>query len=185
VPDHPAPEDGAPGGDLAAGPGRVLVALYAFFALAAGARAGLQLATRFGEAPVAYLLSAVAALVYLVATVGLARGGRAGLRTAAAACSVELAGVLVVGTLSLTDRAAFPDATVWSGYGRGYGFVPLVLPVLGLLWLRHRSLDAADAAGAGLPGSPAVDGGPQKSPPPPPKSPPVSPPSQPPSPPPS
>lgn len=129
---------------LAAGPGRVLVALYALFALAAGARAAVQLATRFGEAPVAYLLSAVAAVVYVVATVGLVRGGRGGLRTAVVACSVELVGVLTVGTLSLTDHAAFPDATVWSGYGRGYGFVPLVLPVLGLLWLRHQGEPAGE-----------------------------------------
>lgn len=177
-------------GDLSAGPGRVLVALYGFFALAAGARAGLQLATRFAEAPVAYALSAVAAVVYVVATVGLARGGRAGLRTALVACSVELAGVLVVGTLSLTDRAAFPDATVWSGYGRGYGFVPLALPVLGLLWLRHKALEGLEGqegveAADGAPGP--EDGGAQKSPPPPPKSPPMSPPpkSPPPSPPPS
>jgi hypothetical protein len=147
-PADPVPGTGAgpagqgDGGDLAAGPGRVLVALYGFFALAAGARAAVQLATQFGEAPVAYVLSAVAAVVYVVATVGLARGGRAGLRTAGVACSVELAGVLVVGTLSLADRTAFPDATVWSGYGRGYGFVPLALPVLGLLWLRHKALEA-------------------------------------------
>jgi hypothetical protein len=144
----PAGPDADPEADpeaTAAGPGRVLVALYALFALAAGARAAVQLATQYSEAPVAYLLSALASVVYLVATVGLVRGGRAGRRTATAACSVELVGVLVVGTLSLTDRAAFPDATVWSGYGRGYGFVPLVLPVLGLLWLRHRSEVAAEA----------------------------------------
>jgi hypothetical protein len=131
---------------IAAGPGRVLVALYGLFALAAGARAGVQLATQFGEAPLAYLLSAVAAVVYVVATIGLVRGGRGGRRTAVAACSVELVGVLTVGTLSLVDRAAFPDATVWSVYGKGYGFVPLVLPVLGLLWLRHRAMVAAEAA---------------------------------------
>lgn len=131
---------------VAAGPGRVLVALYALFALAAGARAGVQLATQFDEAPVAYLLSALAAVVYLVATFGLVRGGRFGRRTAAVACSVELIGVLTVGTLSLADRSAFPDASVWSVYGKGYGFVPLVLPVLGLLWLRHRALVAEEAA---------------------------------------
>ena len=130
-------------GTTASGPGRVLVALYGLFALAAGARAGVQLATRFSEAPLAYLLSALAAAVYAVATVGLARGGRVGRRTAWAACSLELAGVLVVGTLSLADPAAFPDATVWSGYGRGYGFVPLVLPVMGLLWLRSQAREAA------------------------------------------
>jgi hypothetical protein len=131
--------------DTASGPGRVLVALYALFTLAAGARAAVQVATRFDEAPVAYLLSALAAVIYLMATIGLVRGGRTGRRTAMVACSVELAGVLVVGTLSLVDRAAFPDATVWSGYGRGYGFVPLVLPVLGLLWLRHLAELAAES----------------------------------------
>ncbi|ETK32059.1 hypothetical protein [Microbispora sp. ATCC PTA-5024] len=120
---------------IRSGPGRVLVAVYGVFALAATSRAGVQIATRFGEAPLAYLLSAVAAVVYIVLTVALARGAR---RVAVAACLVELAGVLVVGTLSLVDAAAFPQATVWSGYGSGYGFVPLVLPVVGLFWLLRR-----------------------------------------------
>jgi hypothetical protein len=112
----------------------VLVAVYGVFALAAGARAAVQLSTRFAQAPVAYLLSALAAVVYVVATVALARGGR---RVALVAITVELVGVLVVGTLSLVDRAAFPDETVWSAYGRGYLFIPLVLPVVGLLYLRR------------------------------------------------
>ena len=99
----------------------------------------MQLATRFDEAPLAYLLSAFAAVVYVVATVALVRGGRAGRRTATVALSVELLGVLVVGTLSLAARAAFPDETVWSAFGRGYVFLPLVLPVLGLLWLRRQA----------------------------------------------
>ena len=131
---------GAPAEGTAAtatGPGRVLVAVYGTFALAAGARATVQLATRFDEAPLAYLLSAFAAAVYLVATVALARGGPGGRRTALVAITVELVGVLVVGTLSLADPGAFPDETVWSAYGRGYLFVPLVLPVLGLLLLRR------------------------------------------------
>jgi hypothetical protein len=117
----------------------VLVALYGIFALAAGARAAVQVSTRFGEAPLAYLLSAVAAVVYVVATAGLVRGGRSGRRTALVAITVELVGVLVVGTLSLVHPGAFPDETVWSGYGRGYLFVPLVLPVLGLWLLRSRA----------------------------------------------
>ena len=140
--------------DTAQGPGRVLVAVYAVFALAAGARAAVQLAVQFDEAPLAYLLSALAAVVYVAATVGLARGGQGGRRTAAAACSVELLGVLVVGTLSLVDPAAFPDDTVWSGYGRGYGFIPLVLPVLGLLWLRHQAEGAAEQGQNSPPKSP-------------------------------
>ena len=119
------------------GPGRLLIAVYAVFAIAATARAGFQIADKFGEAPVAYLLSALAAVVYVVATVGLARGSRTSRRVATVSCSVELAGVLAVGTASLTDAAAFPDQTVWSGYGSGYGYVPLVLPVLGLWWLRR------------------------------------------------
>ncbi len=119
------------------GPGRVLIAVYGVFALAASARAGVQIATKFHDAPVAYLLSAFAAAVYIVATVTLARSGRTSHRIAVISCTTELIGVLTVGTWSLADRAAFPDATVWSSYGSGYGFVPLVLPVLGLLWLRR------------------------------------------------
>lgn len=119
------------------GPGRVLVAVYAVFAVSATARSGVQIATELDAAPVAYLLSAVAALVYVVATVGLARASAGSRRVAAAAIAVELAGVLVVGTLSVADPGLFPDQTVWSDYGAGYGYVPLVLPVLGLWWLWH------------------------------------------------
>ncbi len=117
------------------GPGRVLIAVYATFALAATARAAYQISTRFSDAPVAYLLSGLAGLIYVLATVALVRVGRTWWLVAVAAVSIELLGVLVVGTLSLLDRASFPDETVWSGFGRGYGFIPLVLPVLGLLWL--------------------------------------------------
>lgn len=127
------------GRPTASGPGRLLVLVYGVFALSATARAGYQLATQFSEAPVAYLLSAFAAVVYIVATVSLARSGPRARRVAVVACSVELLGVLTVGALSLLAPSEFPDATVWSGFGEGYGFVPLVLPVLGLLWLRHTS----------------------------------------------
>ncbi|MBQ1071779.1 hypothetical protein KBX06_01145 [Micromonospora sp. C31] len=118
-----------------AGPGRLLIAVYLLFAIAATSRAGLQIATKFDEAPVAYLLSALAAAIYIVAAVGLARAGAAGRRVALACCAVELAGVLGVGTLSLVDPELFPDETVWSRFGSGYGYIPLVLPVLGLFWL--------------------------------------------------
>jgi hypothetical protein len=128
------------------GPGRVLIAVYGVFALAASARAGVQIATKFHEAPVAYLLSAFAAVVYIVATVTLTRSGRTSYRVAVTSCTIELIGVIAVGTYSLTDRDAFPDATVWSGYGNGYGYVPLVLPMLGLLWLwrTRRTAQAGD-----------------------------------------
>ncbi len=116
------------------GPGRVLIAVYAIFALSATARAAVQIGTKFAQAPLAYLLSALAGVVYLVATVALARGMR---RLAWAAVGFELVGVLVVGTLTVLVARDFPDDTVWSGYGRGYGFVPLVLPFFGLWWLWH------------------------------------------------
>ena len=119
------------------GPGRLLVAVYGLFALSASARAGVQIATKFSHAPVAYVLSAFAGVVYILATVALANGSPAARRIAVLSCSVEFAGVLAVGTWSVVDPATFPDATVWSGYGSGYGYVPLVLPVFGLLWLRH------------------------------------------------
>lgn len=117
------------------GPGRMLIAVYGVFAISASARAGVQLVERFSQAPVAYLLSAVAAAVYVVATVALARATPASRRVALAAVLVEMVGVLGVGAWSLLVPGAFPDETVWSGFGSGYGYVPLVLPVLGLAWL--------------------------------------------------
>ena len=121
----------------ARGPGRILVAVYGVLALAATGRSILQIAEYFSRAPFAYLLSALAALIYIVATVGMARGDRASTRVALLACTVELVGVLVVGTLSYAVPDAFPDKTVWSHFGSGYGFVPLVLPVLGIWWLNR------------------------------------------------
>lgn len=119
------------------GPGIVLVALYAVLALAATGRSVLQISEYFSRAPLAYSLSALAALIYVVATVALARGDRTSRRVALVAITVELVGVLVVGMASYLAASAFPDKTVWSHFGSGYGFVPLVLPVLGLLWLRR------------------------------------------------
>ncbi len=117
---------------LRTGPGRVLTFLYGLLAVAATGRSVYQLATMFHRAPTAYVLSAVAAVIYIGAFVALIRDAR---RAAFVACSVELIGVLVVGTLSYAARQDFPDQTVWSGYGNGYGYLPLVLPVLALVWL--------------------------------------------------
>ncbi|GEN78656.1 hypothetical protein [Actinotalea fermentans] len=122
--------------DTGSGPGRVVVAIYAVLATAATFRSGVQILRDLQEAPLAYLLSAVAAVVYVVATVALAKGGR-WRPVAWAAVTTELVGVVVVGVLSVTRTDLFPDATVWSGFGQGYGYVPAVLPVLGLWWLRR------------------------------------------------
>lgn len=118
------------------GLGRILVLVYGVFALAATGRSGVQLATKAGEAPLAYGLSAFAAVVYCVATWCLAKPGPTATRLAWVTVTVELVGVLVVGTLTVADPALFPDDTVWSRYGSGYGYVPAVLPFLGLAWLR-------------------------------------------------
>lgn len=124
-------------GDTSRGWGRLLVAVYGVFALAATGRSSLQLVTQAGEAPVPYALSALAAVVYVLATVALARSSERSRRVAWAAVSVELVGVLTVGVLSLAESSLFPDDTVWSAFGAGYGYVPLVLPVAGVAWLWH------------------------------------------------
>jgi hypothetical protein len=127
----------------ASGVGRVLVAVYAILAIAATGRSVFQIIDRFEEAPIAFSLSALAAVVYIVATVALALGWR---RVALLTICFELAGVLVIGTVSVVAPALLGlesldpfgrEATVWSAYGAGYLLVPLLLPVLGLLWLRR------------------------------------------------
>ena len=130
------------------GPGRLLIAVYAVFAISATARAGYQILTKFSDAPLAYLLSAFAAVVYLVATVSLAKAGSTWFKVSLVAVLVELVGVLVVGALSIFDPVAFPHETVWSLFGRGYAFIPLLLPILGLVWLyRRRPVKGLSGAG--------------------------------------
>ncbi len=128
------------------GPHKVLLAFYALFTLAAGARSAVQLATDAGHAPVAYTLSAVAAVTYAAGWVAIRRASAGHTGFASVMLWVELAGVLTVGTLSLVVRDWFPDASVWSDYGIGYGFVPAVLPVAGLFWLRRQKQGAPEPA---------------------------------------
>lgn len=129
--------DSAPSQELSSGWGRALVFVYGVFAVAATGRSAVQLGMDADRAPLAYSLSLVAAVIYLLATTCLLLGGRTGWRIAGTAVLIELVGVLSVGTLSYVATDLFPDRTVWSHFGQGYAFLPLVLPFAGLAWLRH------------------------------------------------
>jgi hypothetical protein len=131
----------------AVGIGRVLVFVYGILALAATGRSVFQIIDRFGEAPVAFTLSALSGIVYILATVALVMRGRTWYRIAWYTITFELVGVIVVGTISVFAPAVIGlhsndpfgrEATVWSAYGAGYVLIPLVLPILGMLWLRRR-----------------------------------------------
>lgn len=123
--------------------GRVLVVLYAIFAIGATSRSVIQVSTRFDEAPIAYSLSTFAAIVYVIATIALARGHETSRRVAYIAISIEMAGVIIVGAASVVFPDAFPRASVWSYFGMGYLFIPLVLPIIGLWWLRRSTSSPA------------------------------------------
>jgi hypothetical protein len=118
------------------GVGRLLILVYAVFAVSSTARASFQVITKFEEAPLAYSLSLLSALVYILATVSLARSGTTWNKVAIGAVVFELVGVLSVGALSFVAPELFDHASVWSGFGSGYGYLPLVLPILGLIWIQ-------------------------------------------------
>jgi hypothetical protein len=145
---RPEPAAAAEGSAPRTGPHRVLIAVYALFTLAAGARSGVQLAQDAAEAPLAYGLSAAAACTYAAGWYAIARAARGQTALASVLLWFELSGVLVVGTLTLVKPDWFPDATVWSEYGVGYGFVPAVLPICGLLWLRGQIRDRSNPEGS-------------------------------------
>ncbi|MEU9481542.1 hypothetical protein [Streptomyces sp. NPDC048191] len=121
---------------LISGPGMLLVWFYGVMVVGAVSRSAFQISTEFDRAPLAYTLSAVAGVVYGFITYTLVRGGETARRAALVCCAAELAGVLLVGTWTLVDHSAFPDATVWSYYGAGYIFIPVLLPLSALYWLR-------------------------------------------------
>jgi hypothetical protein len=134
------------GTGLGHGPGRLLLWFYGVFTVAALSRSLVQISTKFHDAPLAYLLSLAAGVVYAVITVALWRGGGQARRIALVSCSAELVGVLAVGVATVVDSSAFPDQTVWSDFGEGYVFLPVLLPVMGLLWLRRSGRQDAQAA---------------------------------------
>ncbi|MFF0426106.1 hypothetical protein [Streptomyces sp. NPDC004520] len=121
---------------LVTGPGMLLVWLYGVMSVGAVSRSIYQITSEFDRAPLAYGLSAVAAVVYVFITYTLVRGGEKARRAALVCCAAELAGVLIVGTWTLVEPSAFPDATVWSDFGFGYVFIPVLLPLTGIWWLR-------------------------------------------------
>jgi hypothetical protein len=121
------------------GIGRLLIAIYAIFALSATARASYQLIREFEQAPLAYSLSAISAAVYVLATISLTRQQPKWQRIASFTIWFELVGVLLVGGLSLLLPELFAHPSVWSGFGAGYAFIPLILPILGLMWLRKHN----------------------------------------------
>ncbi|MFD7082614.1 hypothetical protein ACFYXV_21335 [Streptomyces sp. NPDC002181] len=123
---------------LVSGPGLLLVWLYGVMVVGALSRSAYQISTEFDRAPLAYSLSGAAALVYAFITYSLVRGGETARRAALICCAAELAGVLAVGAWTLVRPEAFPDATVWSDFGMGYLFIPVILPITGMLWLRAK-----------------------------------------------
>jgi hypothetical protein len=108
---------------------------YTVLAVAALSRSTYQVATGVatGRAVAAVALSAVAGVVYLVAAIALRRGTAGSIRLGRYCLVVELAGVLSVSLIELAV-GGFGRAAVWSGFGVGYGYLPVVLPIIGL-WL--------------------------------------------------
>jgi hypothetical protein len=91
-------------------------------------------------------LSTFVGVLYIFIIVGLRRRGPRWWWATLALLTVELAGVLVVGTIDVIWRP-FPYATVWSNYGIGYFFMPLVLPFIGLAYLLRKQTSAAYGLG--------------------------------------
>lgn len=156
-PAAPSPSAAAEGEhvDRLGGLGRVLITVYIVLALAATFRSIYQIIAKFDEAPLAYSLSALAGIVYIVATIALIKRRGVWRRIAWVALVFELCGVLVVGLLSIVAPGLFGHPSVWSYFGSGYLFIPLVLPVLGLIWLSRTGRaeraggQAGSASGAG------------------------------------
>ncbi|WP_430868934.1 hypothetical protein [Demequina aurantiaca] len=131
-----------------------LVVLYAVLGLAAAGRSVVQITTKLSDAPLAYSISLLSAVLYAVIAIAIWRGAY---KLALVGTAVELAGVLIVGTLGYVESSWWPDETVWTGFGSAYGWVPLVLPIAALALLltgRHRT---GDDASVQTPRSPASD----------------------------
>jgi hypothetical protein len=112
-----------------------LLAAYSILAFAAVGRSTYELIVKFDEAPTPYTFSVLAAIVYLVAVWAIWRGDALGVKVGKIACSIEMIGVLTIGSITTLGDSAFDVGTVWSFFGLDYGWLPLVVPALALWWL--------------------------------------------------
>lgn len=115
--------------------GYVLAVSYPVLALSTGVRALYQLLVR---TDIVYyfppLMSAVAAVCYLLATVGFAYRRRWSWWLSVAVLGIETLLTLAVGTWSYVDPELV-GRTVWRHFGEDYGYFPFFQPLLGLIWL--------------------------------------------------
>lgn len=139
--DEQQPDRAQPHPELRGDAQTALLAAYSILAFAAVGRSTYELIFKFDEAPVPYTFSVIAALIYLVACWAIWRGDALGVKVGKVACSFELIGVLTIGTLTTIGERAFDVGTVWSYYGRDYGWLPLVVPALALWWLFKQEPD--------------------------------------------
>jgi hypothetical protein len=123
--------------------GVILAISYPVLALSTGARALYQLFLKEDVTNLLPpLLSAVAAVCYLLATVGFVVRRRWAWRLSVTMLVFELVMVLLIGTLSYVMPETI-GRTVWAHFGADYGYFPLIQPILGLAWLFNRETRAA------------------------------------------
>jgi hypothetical protein len=114
---------------------RGLALLYLFWAVALCSRAIWQYMTRSGDLRPTHL-SLIAGLIYVAIVVWAWYGQRKFLMLGLV---VELMGVLAISIGEL--RWPLPYASAWSQFGSGYLYMPIILPILGLL---HLSMKRAE-----------------------------------------
>lgn len=117
------------------GLGRIVMVLFWLFGLLTAVPALVAL-IRATDTPIGpRLIAVLAGLVYLVIAVGITHNGRKMRFIAWAATTVALVGSLITGLFELgTDHAA-AVTSAWSRFGADYWYVPLVLPLIGFVWL--------------------------------------------------
>lgn len=111
---------------------RLLLVTYTVLALAATGRSLFAILTKFEQAPFSYTFSFIAAVHYFFAVLAIAKNWR---RFALVIMVLELIGVISVGLLTYLIPDLFAANTVWSYFGLGYGYLPLILPAIGLWWV--------------------------------------------------
>lgn len=119
-----------------------LVFFYGLWAVAAISRALYQYAVRRPPDLTPTHISLFVGALYVLIILGMRRRSPAAWRATLALLAVELLGVLVVGAVDVVWRP-FPYTTVWSGFGAGYLYMPLLLPAAGIWWMLRPATRAA------------------------------------------
>ncbi len=117
------------------GLGRIVMAIFWIFGLLTTVPAVIDLIRDVNSPIGPRLVAVLAGAIYLVIAVGITHNGRKMRLISWAAMIAAFVGPYIMGLFELGVEPVSEVSSAWSHFGAQYWYVPLVLPLVGFVWM--------------------------------------------------